>query len=110
MGEKLWHKKIDKTIQHRLVALDIGTSKIVAMVGEISNDNTVEIIGYGIHTSRGLKRGVVVDIESTTLAIQRATEEAALMSDCKIESVWAGIAGNHIQSLNSHGVAAIRHE
>jgi len=103
-------KKIDKTIQHRLVALDIGTSKIVAMVGEISNDNTVEIVGYGIHTSRGLKRGVVVDIESTTLAIQRATEEAALMSDCKIESVWAGIAGNHIQSLNSHGVAAIRHD
>ena len=101
-------KKIDKTIQHRLVALDIGTSKIVAIVGEISNDNMVEIVGFGMHRSRGLKRGVVVDIESTTLAIQRALEEAELMSGCKIDSVWTGIAGSHIQSLNSHGVAAIR--
>ena len=101
-------KKIDKTIQHRLVALDIGTSKIVAIVGEISNDNVVEIVGLGSHRSRGLKRGVVVDIESTTLAIQRALEEAELMSGCKIDSVWTGIAGSHIQSLNSHGVAAIR--
>ena len=102
-------KKIDKGIQHRLVALDIGTSKIVAIVGEISNDNVVEIVGLGSHRSRGLRKGVVVDIESTTLAIQRALEEAELMSGCKIDSVWTGIAGSHIQSLNSHGVAAIRH-
>ena len=66
-------KKSDKDL---IVALDIGTSKIVAIVGEISNDNVIEIIGLGSHQSRGLRRGVVVDIESTTLAIQRAVEEA----------------------------------
>ena len=64
-------KKVDKNL---IVALDIGTSKIVAIVGEISNDNVIEIIGLGSHQSRGLRRGVVVDIESTTLAIQRAIE------------------------------------
>ena len=98
-------KKSDKDL---IVALDIGTSKIVAIVGEISNDNVIEIIGLGSHQSRGLRRGVVVDIESTTLAIQRAIEEAELMSGCEIHSVWTGIAGSHIQSLNSHGIVAIR--
>ena len=98
-------KKSDKDL---IVALDIGTSKIVAIVGEISNDNVIEIIGLGSHQSRGLRRGVVVDIESTTLAIQRAVEEAELMSGCEIHSVWTGIAGSHIQSLNSHGIVAIR--
>ena len=72
-------KKMDKNL---IVALDIGTSKIVAIVGEISNDNVIEIIGLGSHQSRGLRKGVVVDIESTTLAIQRAIEEAELMSGC----------------------------
>ena len=105
IGWKAMKKKSDKDL---IVALDIGTSKIVAIVGEISNDNVIEIIGLGSHQSRGLKRGVVVDIESTTLAIQRAVEEAELMSGCEIHSVWTGIAGSHIQSLNSHGIVAIR--
>ena len=98
-------KKVDKNL---IVALDIGTSKIVAIVGEISNDNVIEIIGLGSHKSRGLRRGVVVDIESTTLAIQRAIEEAELMSGCEIHSVFTGIAGSHIQSFNSHGIVAIQ--
>ena len=98
-------KKMDKNL---IVALDIGTSKIVAIVGEISNDNVIEIIGLGSHKSRGLRRGVVVDIESTTLAIQRAIEEAELMSGCEIHSVFTGIAGSHIQSFNSHGIVAIQ--
>ena len=91
-----------------IVGLDIGTSKVVAIVGEISPDGAIEIIGIGSHTSRGLKRGVVVNIDSTVHAIKRAVEEAELMAGCKIHSVYAGIAGNHIRSLNSHGIVAIR--
>ncbi|QOC23201.1 cell division protein FtsA [Wenzhouxiangella sp. AB-CW3] len=91
-----------------VVGLDIGTSKIVAIVGEVQPDGQVEVIGLGTHPSRGLKRGVVVDIESTEQSIQRAVEEAELMADCEIHSVFAGIAGNHISSLNSHGAVAIR--
>jgi len=90
-----------------IVGLDIGTSKIVAIVGEVSDDE-VEIIGLGQHPSRGLKKGVVVNIDSTVHAIQRAVEEAELMSGCEIHSVYAGIAGNHIRSMNSHGIVAIR--
>jgi len=91
-----------------IVGLDIGTSKIVAIVGEVADDNTVEIIGLGQHPSRGLKKGVVVNIDSTVHAIQRAVEEAELMSGCEIRSVYAGIAGNHIRSMNSHGIVAIK--
>ncbi len=91
-----------------IVGLDIGTSKVVAIVGEITPDNDVEIIGLGSHPSRGLKKGVVVNIESTVQSIQRAIEEAELMSGCQIHSVYAGIAGSHIRSLNSHGIVAIR--
>ncbi len=91
-----------------LVGLDIGTSKVVAIVGEISPDNTIEVIGLGSHPSRGLKKGVVVNIESTVQSIQRAIEEAELMAGCEIHSVYAGIAGGHIRSLNSHGIVAIR--
>ncbi len=91
-----------------IVGLDIGTSKIVAIVGEVADDNSVEIIGLGQHPSRGLKKGVVVNIDSTVHAIQRAVEEAELMSGCEIRSVYAGIAGNHIRSMNSHGIVAIR--
>jgi len=98
-------KKSDKNL---IVALDIGTSKVVAIVGEMSGDDSIEIIGIGSHPSRGLKKGVVVNIESTVQSIQRAVEEAELMAGCEIHSVYAGIAGNHIQSLNSHGVVAIR--
>ena len=91
-----------------IVGLDIGTSKVVAIVGEQSADGHLEIVGIGSHSSRGLRRGVVVNIESTVEAIQRAVEEAELMAGCQIHSVYAGIAGNHISSLNSHGIVAIR--
>ena len=91
-----------------IVGLDIGTSKVVAIVGEINADGVLEIIGLGSHPSRGLKKGVVVDIESTVHSIQRAVEEAELMAGCQIHSVYAGIAGSHIKSLNSHGIVAIK--
>ncbi|MFN3580350.1 MAG: cell division protein FtsA [Pseudomonas sp.] len=91
-----------------IVGLDIGTSKVVALVGEIGADGELEIVGIGSHPSRGLKKGVVVNIESTVQSIQRAIEEAELMAGCEIHSVFAGIAGNHIRSLNSHGIVAIR--
>ncbi|MGH1469774.1 MAG: cell division protein FtsA [Cellvibrionaceae bacterium] len=91
-----------------IVGLDIGTSKVVAIVGEIANDGSVEIVGIGSHRSSGLKKGVVVNIESTVQSIQRAVEEAELMAGCQIHSVYAGIAGSHIRSLNSHGIVAIK--
>lgn len=98
-------KKMEKNL---IVGLDVGTSKVVAIVGEITPDNEIEIIGLGSHPSRGLKKGVVVNIESTVQSIQRAIEEAELMSGCQIHSVYAGIAGSHIRSLNSHGIVAIK--
>lgn len=98
-------KKMEKNL---IVGLDIGTSKVVAIVGEITPDNEIEIIGLGTHPSRGLKKGVVINIESTVQSIQRAVEEAELMSGCQIHSVYAGIAGSHVRSLNSHGIVAIR--
>jgi len=91
-----------------LVGLDIGTSKVVAIVGELSSEDRLEIIGVGSHNSRGLKRGVIVNIESTVQSIQRAVEEAELMSGCEINTVYTGIAGSHVRSLNSHGIVAIR--
>jgi len=98
-------KKFEKNM---IVGLDIGTSKVVAIVGEIATDGGIEIIGIGSHPSKGLKKGVVVNIESTVHSIQRAVEEAELMAGCQIHSVYAGIAGSHIRSLNSHGIVAIR--
>ena len=98
-------KKSDKNL---IVGLDIGTSKVVAIVGEITTDGGIEIVGLGSHPSRGLKRGVVVNIESTVQSIQRAVEEAELMAGCQINSVYAGIAGSHIKSINSHGIVAIK--
>ncbi len=91
-----------------IVGLDIGTSKVVAIVGDVTPEGELEIVGIGSHASRGLKKGVVVNIESTVQSIQRAVEEAELMAGCQIHSVFAGIAGNHIRSLNSHGIVAIR--
>ncbi|GAB3286786.1 cell division protein FtsA [Parahaliea aestuarii] len=91
-----------------IVGLDIGTSKVVAIVGEISIDGDIEIVGIGSHPSKGMKKGVVVNIESTVQSIQRAVEEAELMAGCQIHSVYVGIAGSHIRSLNSHGIVAIR--
>lgn len=98
-------KKPEKNL---LVGLDIGTSKVVAIVGEITFEGGVDVIGIGSHPSRGLKKGVVVNIESTVKSIQRAVEEAELMAGCQIHSVYAGIAGSHIHSFNSHGIVAIR--
>src|ERR1700690_1563739 len=91
-----------------IVGLDIGTSKVLALVGEITADGAIELIGLGSQPSRGLKKGVVVNIESTVQSIARAVEEAELMADCEINAVYAGIAGSHVRSLNSHGVVAIR--
>ncbi len=98
-------KKTDKNL---IVGLDIGTSKVSAIVGEVVPEGGIEIIGIGFNPSRGLKKGVVVNIESTVQSIQRAVEEAELMAGCQIHSVFTGIAGNHIRSLNSHGIVAIR--
>ena len=98
-------KRSDRNL---IVGLDIGTSKVVAIVGEIKPDGQLEIIGFGSHPSRGLKKGVVVNIESTVQSIQRAVEEAELMAGCEIHSVYAGIAGSHVRSLNSHGIVAIK--
>jgi cell division protein FtsA len=97
--------KADKNL---IVGLDIGTSKIVAIVAELQPEGTVKVIGLGQHQSRGLKKGVVINIESTMQSIQRALEEAELMADCKINNVYTGIAGSHIKSLNSHGMVKIK--
>ncbi|MGZ5043455.1 MAG: cell division protein FtsA [Methylobacter sp.] len=97
-----------KSERNLVVGLDIGTSKVAAIVGEITSDGNIEIIGIGSTPSRGLKKGVVVNLESTVQSIQRAIEEAELMAGCQIRSVYAGIAGSHIRSLNSHGIVAIK--
>jgi len=91
-----------------IVALDIGTSKVVALVADLTPDGRLEVIGMGTNESRGLKKGVVVNIEATVNAIQRALEEAELMADCKIQRVYTGIAGSHIRSFNSTGMVAVK--
>ena len=91
-----------------IVGLDIGTSKVAAIVGEINHTGNINIIGMGSSPCKGLKRGVVVNIDSTVNAIQSAVEEAELMTGTKINSVYTGIAGAHVKSLNSHGIVAIR--
>ncbi len=99
---------MNKEFKDLIVGLDIGTSKIVAVVAELLPDGRFEVIGMGQHDSKGLKKGVVVNIESTVLSIQRALEEAELMADCKIKTVFTGIAGSHIRSFNSSGMVAIK--
>jgi cell division protein FtsA len=91
-----------------MVGIDIGTSKVVAIVGEITNEGKINIVGLGSHPSQGLKKGVVVNIESAVNSIQSAVEEAELMAGCQIYSAFTGIAGSHIRSINSHGIVAIR--
>ncbi len=91
-----------------IVALDIGTSKVVAVVAEVLPEGRVEVLGLGQHDSRGLRKGVVVNIESTVNSIQHALEEAELMADCKIRDVFTGIAGSHIRSFNSSGMVAVK--
>ncbi|HEY4713276.1 MAG TPA: cell division protein FtsA, partial [Aquirhabdus sp.] len=90
------------------IGLDIGTTKVVALVGEVGLGGHIDVIGVGSHPSRGLKRGIVINIDATVQSIKRAIEEAELMAGCEIHSVYTGIAGSHIRSLNSHGIVAIR--
>jgi cell division protein FtsA len=100
--------KLRREARNQLVGLDIGTSKVVALVAEVTPDGRLDVIGMGSHDSSGLKKGVVVNIEATVTAIQRALEEAELMADCKIQRVFTGIAGSHIRSFNSTGMVAIK--
>ena len=90
-----------------IVGLDIGTTKICVIVAE-QTENGVDVVGIGTHPSRGLRKGVVVDIDATVTSIKHAVEEAELMADCEISSVYAGIAGGHIDGFNSHGVVAVK--
>jgi cell division protein FtsA len=91
-----------------IIGIDIGTSKVVTLVGEVTSDSKLNIIGMGTHPSQGLKKGVVVNIETTVQSIQRSVEDAESMAGCEIFSAYTGIAGSHIRSLNSHGIVAIR--
>ena len=90
-----------------IVGLDIGTTKVCVIVAA-PNGDSIDIIGIGTHPSRGLRKGVVVDIDATVHSIKQAVEEAELMADCEISSVYAGIAGSHIRAFNSHGVVAVK--
>ena len=98
-------RKVERNL---IVGLDIGTSKVATIVGELTDEGEIEVIGIGSTSSRGLKKGVVINLESTVQSIQRAVEEAELMAGCQVHSVFAGIAGSHIKSLNSHGIVAIK--
>ena len=91
-----------------VVGLDIGTSKIVALVAEITPEGRLNVIGMGTQESKGLKKGVVVNIEETVATISRVVQEVELMADCKVKDVYTGIAGSHIKSFNSHGMVAIK--
>lgn len=93
-----------------ITALDIGTSKVVALVAEVGPEKTVNVIGVGVQPSRGLKKGVIVNIDATVQAIKRAVEEAEHMADCQMNGICAGVAGGHIHSFNSNGVVAIRNQ
>lgn len=91
-----------------IVGLDIGTTKICAIVGEVTDEGTIDVIGIGSHPSKGLRKGVVVNIEATVASIKRAIEEAELMAGCEINTVYTGIAGGHIKGFNSQGIVAIK--
>ncbi len=97
--------KVDENI---IASLDIGTSKIVAVVAKINEEGCLEVIGVGSSPSKGLKKGVVVNIEATVESIQRAVEEVELMAGCPVHTVYCGIAGSHIKGMNSHGIVAIK--
>jgi len=92
-----------------VVGLDIGTSKVCAIVGEMT-DHGVEIIGLGTHASQGMRKGVVINIESTVNSVKKAVEEAALMAGCEIHTVYASISGGHIKAFNSHGIVAVKNK
>ena len=99
-------KKIDNIV----VGLDLGTTKVCAIVGELKDGGQVDIIGIGISPSHGLKKGVVVNIDSTVESIKKAVQEAELMAGVEINSVYVGISGGHIKGINSRGVAAIKNK
>ncbi len=99
---------IKKPENNLVVGLDIGTSKVLVVVAEVGQDGEMEVIGVGHHPAKGLRKGVVVNIDATVHSIKKSMEEAELMSSCNINSVYAGIAGAHINSINSHGVVAIK--
>src|SRR3546814_20780749 len=98
-----------RDIKDLIVALDIGTSKVVAVVAEILPEGRFEVLGLGQHDSQGMRKGVVVNIEATVNSIQRALEEAELMADCKIREVYTGIAASHITTSNSRGLVGDKH-
>ena len=91
-----------------IAALDIGTSKVVCLIGSINDSQSIEIVAMGSYPSSGLKKGVVVNIDATTDAIQKSIEQAKNSFEGKIKNVFVGIAGNHIKSLNSHGIVGIK--
>lgn len=91
-----------------IVSLDIGTSKVVALVAEVTPEHTLEIVGVGNQASAGLKKGVVTNVELAAQVIQQAIEEAQQMAGCRIHSVFVGISGSHVAGLNSHGLSVIR--
>ena len=97
-----------KHSEQLLVGLDIGTSKVATIVAVIDDDGEIDIVGIGTSNCHGLKKGVVVDIESTVQSIQRSVQEAELMAGCEISSVSVGVAGTHISSMNSHGIVPIK--
>ncbi len=100
--------RMNRESKDLVVGLDIGTSKIVTIVGEIQPEGTLEVIGVGMHESSGMKKGMVVNIDATVSAIQRALGDAELMADCKIREVYTGIAGSHIKSSNANGMVKIK--
>ena len=100
--------RINRDAKNIIVGMDIGTSKIVTIVGEIMPEGTLEVIGVGMHDSSGMKKGMVVNIDATVSAIQRSLETAELMADCKITSVITGIAGSHIKGANGKGMIKIK--
>jgi len=97
-----------RDVQDLIVGLDIGTTKVVAVVAQVLPEGGFEVLGLGQHESKGMRKGVVINIETTVNSIQRALEEAELMADCKIRDVYTGIAGNHIRSFNSSGMVAVK--
>jgi cell division protein FtsA len=96
-----------RTSPEIVVGLDIGTTKICAVVGELTPEGS-KILGYGTHASKGLRKGVVINIEATVRSIRQAVEEAEIMADRDIRRVYAGIAGGHVKGFNSHGVIALK--
>jgi cell division protein FtsA len=98
----------NRETKNLIVGLDIGTSKIVTIVGEIKPEGTLEVIGVGMHESSGMKKGMVVNIDATVAAIQRSLGDAELMADCKIREVYTGIAGSHIRGSNANGMVKIK--